>query len=76
MILQIISWALTVLVVAAVASFIVSLFAVARLPDERPQVRTFDRNGQEIGRLENPGEQIAPGRAGDPIDRRQNKNGG
>ena len=72
MILQIISWAVTVLVVAAVVSFIVSLFAVARLPDERPVVRTFDRNGQEIGPLE----QIAPGRAGDPIDRRQDKNGG
>lgn len=73
---QVISWAVTVLVSAAIVSFVVSVFAVARLPDERPEVHTFDRNGHEIGPLQNPGEQIAPGRSGDPIGQRQNKSEG
>lgn len=68
---QVLSWAVTVLVVATAVSFVVSLFAIARLPDERPKVRTFDGTGREIGAYENPGQEIAPGRAGDPLRRRQ-----
>ncbi|MGA0568582.1 hypothetical protein ACO2Q7_14725 [Rathayibacter sp. KR2-224] len=71
MMAQVLSWAVTVLVVGVAVSFVVSLFSIARLPDERPKVRTFDGMGREIGAYENPGEQIAPGRSGDPIRRRQ-----
>lgn len=58
-------WAITALILAVIASFVVYLIAVARLPNERPRVPTYDRLGRVIGRYENPGEQIAPGREGD-----------
>lgn len=67
MIGQLISWLVTALVLTLAISFVVYLFAIALLPDERPTVVTFDRRGRVIGRFENPGEQIAPGRHGDPI---------
>lgn len=62
----IIAWAITALLAAVVASFALYLFAVARLPDQRPRVHTYDGQGNLTGRYENPGEQIAPGRKGDP----------
>lgn len=65
------AWAITALVVALAASFAVYLVAVARLPNERPRVPTYGRRGRVIGRYENPGEQIAPGREGDPRAQRE-----
>lgn len=72
---EVISWTVTVLIVSAVLSFVVSLVSIARLPDERPKVRTFDGTGRQIGAYENPSEQIAPGRSGDPIERREGSDG-
>ncbi|HET9126676.1 MAG TPA: hypothetical protein VFN73_01220 [Propionibacteriaceae bacterium] len=63
---EIVAWAVTVLMVALVLSFAAYLVSVARLPGRRPRVRTYDGRGRLIGRHENPGEQIAPGRRGDP----------
>lgn len=74
MIDAILSWTITVLVVAAVAAFVAYLVAVSRMRDERPKVNTFDRTGRMIGLLENPGEEIAPGRKGDPISDRAARN--
>ncbi|KHL01429.1 hypothetical protein [Sinomonas humi] len=67
----IIGWAISVLVAAVVVGFVIYLFAVARLPEERPRVPTYDRRGRFMGRYENPGEQIAPGRRGDPRAQRK-----
>ncbi|MCH6468639.1 hypothetical protein [Sinomonas terrae] len=72
---ELIGWAVSALVVLVVVAFIVYLFAVARLPDERPRVSTYDRHGKLIGRYENPGEQIAPGRRGDPRAQRKEHGG-
>ena len=70
---QIIGWCVTVLVVGLVVSFIIALVAVARLPDERPEVVTYDRFGGVIGAFENPGPSVGPGRGGDPIEARQQR---
>ena len=63
---EIVAWAVTVLMVALVLSFVAYLVSVARLPGRRPQVPTYDGLGRLVGHRENPGEQIAPGRRGDP----------
>ena len=69
-----ISWTITALMVALVAAFALYLVAVRRLPvDRRPKVRTFDRFGRLLGDYENPGGDIAPGRSGDPLQRRMPK---
>ena len=68
---QIIGWCVAVLVAAAVISFVCSLVGVARLPDERPRVLTYDKHGGVMGEYENPGPRVAPGRGGDPIAARE-----
>lgn len=68
---NIMAWITTGLMITTVVAFVVYLFAVARLPDERPRVSTYDRYGRPLGRYENPGERIAPGREGDPLERRK-----
>lgn len=68
----IVSWLVSALMLVTVAAFVAYLLAARRLPAERPDVRTYDRAGRLLGRYPNPGEQIGPGRAGDPLrDRRQ-----
>ncbi len=68
---NLISWIVTTLNVAALAAFVVYLFAVHRLPEfRRPPVPTYDRFGELLGDVENPGTAIAPGREGDPIENR------
>ncbi|WP_334171431.1 hypothetical protein [Sinomonas sp.] len=71
----IIGWAVTALVSTVVVAFAVYLFAVARLPEERPRVHTYDGKGNLTGRYENPSEQIAPGRKGDPRAQRREAQG-
>ena len=59
---EILSWLITLVVVAVLAAFVVYLLGLRRLPlGERPRTAVYDRFGRQIGVAENPDYHVSPG---------------
>jgi hypothetical protein len=59
---EVISWLITVVVLAILAAFVLYLFGLTRLPlGERPRTAVYDRFGRQMGVAENPDYHVSPG---------------
>lgn len=62
---DVLSWAITALVVVLLLSFLAALLSLRRVPvGERPRTRTYDRLGRVIDVVENPDFHEQPGEEG------------